>query len=130
MMCSSPNRFSQHVLREFAKFMFSSCRVCLFDGCTLSQIYFRYCSSLTHTRSRDTCEQPLDHGDGPGGVKRARYERYERWNDVDEEQEGTVTFSLISTSFFTVKVNMLRTELRIIRVRLRGCYAFASDERK
>lgn len=53
----------------------------------------------------DFCLKPLGYGEGPGGAKRARYER---WNDADEEQGGTVTFSLISTSYFTVKVLFTR----------------------
>lgn len=107
--------------------MLRECNSRLCDRCTFK--YFWYCSSLNHARSRDTCEQPLDYGDLGGGVKRARYERYERWNGADEEQEGTVTFSLISTSFFTVKVCVLHPKLSIIRVRLctGSCFLFVID---
>lgn len=36
-------------------------------------------------------------------MKRPRYEERQRY-EADENQAGTVTFSLISTSFFTAKV--------------------------
>lgn len=48
-------------------------------------------------------DQLPDYSDGQAGAKRARYEERARY-EADEEQAGTVTFSLISTSFFTAKV--------------------------
>lgn len=44
-----------------------------------------------------------DYGNGQVGMKRPRYEERPRY-EADENQAGTVTFSLISTSFFTAKV--------------------------
>ena len=47
-----------------------------------------------------------DYGNGQAGMKRPRYEERPRY-EADENQAGTVTFSLISTSFFTAKVRHL-----------------------
>lgn len=44
-----------------------------------------------------------DYGNGQAGMKRPRYEERSQY-EADENQAGTVTFSLISTSFFTAKV--------------------------
>lgn len=49
-----------------------------------------------------------DYGNGQAGMKRPRYEERPRY-EADENQAGTVTFSLISTSFFTAKVCIVRT---------------------
>eukprot|EP00752_Nemacystus_decipiens_P010813 g9618.t2 len=44
-----------------------------------------------------------DYVNGQAGTKRPRYEERPRY-EADENQAGTVTFSLISTSFFTAKI--------------------------
>lgn len=50
------------------------------------------------------CNHQLpDYSNGQAGMKRQRYEDRLRY-EADENQAGTVTFSLISTSFFTAKV--------------------------
>lgn len=49
------------------------------------------------------CYQLPEYNDAQAGAKRPRYEERPRY-EADEEQAGTVTFSLISTAFFTAKV--------------------------
>ncbi|CAB1096828.1 unnamed protein product [Ectocarpus sp. CCAP 1310/34] len=44
-----------------------------------------------------------DYGNVQAGMKRPRYEERSQY-EADENQAGTVTFSLISTSFFTAKI--------------------------
>lgn len=44
-----------------------------------------------------------EYGIREAGAKRPRYEERPRY-EANEDQAGTVTFSLISTSFFTAKV--------------------------
>lgn len=61
-----------------------------------------------------------DYGNGQVGMKRPRYEERPRY-EADENQAGTVTFSLISTSFFTAKVcYMGRRGRPLLRNRCKG----------